>query len=232
MKKILTNIITFVIIVSILIGGFIIYKNSKKEGQLKAEYKFVVKKFSKKSELVVADAEVSTSAKKEFKSEATKDWPAWTEPIVKAFVGRTIELNIPIKTEFKIVLKNISENDVEIDKNNNLKFKKPLIVNVDSQVVGEIEILNSKSGLIDKTVDVVTSGKKAQEFFSEKSIDAIYSTSEHVINDEKTINKVLKASEEALENVLNVSSNRKINIELAKEDLIFTNVDPKPNEKK
>ena len=224
--------ITFVIIVSILIGGFIIYKNNKKERQLKAEYKFVVKKFSKKSELVVADAEVSTSAKKEFKSEATKDWPTWTEPIVKAFVGRTIELNIPIKTEFKIVLKNISENDVEIDKHNNLKFKKPLIVNVDSQVVGEIEILNSKSGLIDKTVDVVTSGKKAQEFFSEKSIDAIYSTSEHVINDEKTINKVLKASEEALENVLNVSSNRKINIELAKEDLIFTNVDPKPNEKK
>lgn len=232
MKKIATNVISFIIIIAILLGGFLIYKNSKDQKKLKAEYKYVVKKFTQKSELVVADAEVETSAKKEFKSDATKDWPSWTEPIVKAFVGRTIELNVPVKTEFKIVLKDISEDDVVIDGKNTLKFKKPLTINVDSQVEGEIEILNSKSGLIDKTVDVVTSGQKAQEFFSEKSADAIYSTSEYVIKDEKTIKKVIPAAEEALENVLNVSSNKKIDVVLTKDDLVFVNVDPKPNEKK
>ena len=232
MKKIATNVISFIIIIAILLGGFLIYKNSKDQKKLKAEYKYVVKKFTQKSELVVADAEVATSAKKEFKSEATKDWPTWTEPIVKAFVGRTIELNVPVKTEFKIVLKDISEDDVIIDGKNTLKFKKPLTINVDSQVEGEIEILNSKSGLIDKTVDVVTSGQKAQEFFSEKSADAIYSTSEFVIKDEKTIKKVIPAAEEALENVLNVSSNKKIDVVLTKDDLVFVNVDPKPKEKK
>lgn len=232
MKKIATNVISFIIIIAILLGGFLIYKNSKDQKKLKAEYKYVVKKFTQKSELVVADAEVETSAKKEFKSDATKDWPSWTEPIVKAFVGRTIELNVPVKTEFKIVLKDISEDDVVIDGKNTLKFKKPLTINVDSQVEGEIEILNSKSGLIDKTVDVVTSGQKAQEFFSEKSADAIYSTSEYVIKDEKTIKKVISAAEEALENVLNVSSNKKIDVVLTKDDLVFVNVDPKPNEKK
>jgi len=232
MKKIATNVISFIIIIAILLGGFLIYKNSKDQKKLKAEYKYVVKKFTQKSELVVADAEVATSAKKEFKSAATKDWPTWTEPIVKAFVGRTIELNVPVKTEFKIVLKDISEDDVIIDGKNTLKFKKPLTINVDSQVEGEIEILNSKSGLIDKTVDVVTSGQKAQEFFSEKSADAIYSTSEYVIKDEKTIKKVIPAAEEALENVLNVSSNKKIDVVLTKDDLVFVNVDPKPKEKK
>lgn len=232
MKKIATNVISFIIIIAILLGGFLIYKNSKDQKKLKAEYKYVVKKFTQKNELVVADAEVETSAKKEFKSDATKDWPSWTEPIVKAFVGRTIELNVPVKTEFKIVLKDISEDDVVIDGKNTLKFKKPLTINVDSQVEGEIEILNSKSGLIDKTVDVVTSGQKAQEFFSEKSADAIYSTSEFVIKDEKTIKKVIPAAEEALENVLNVSSNKKIDVVLTKDDLVFVNVDPKPNEKK
>lgn len=232
MKKIATNVISFIIIIVILLGGFLIYKNSKDQKKLTAEYKYVVKKFTQKSELVVADAEVSTAAKKEFKSDATKDWPTWTEPIVKAFVGRTIELNVPVKTEFKIVLKDISEDDVIIDGKNTLKFKKPLTINVDSQVEGEIEILNSKSGLIDKTVDVVTSGQKAQEFFSEKSVDAIYSTSEFVIKDEKTIKKVIPAAEEALENVLNVSSNKKIDVVLTKDDLVFVNVDPKPKEKK
>lgn len=229
MKKIATNVITFIIIAAIVIGGILIYKGYKKNKEIKTEYSFVIKKFEEKTELVVADAAVETSAKKEFTSDATKDWPSWTEPIVKAFVGRTIELKIPVKTEFKIELKDISKDDIKIDGKNKLTFKKPLTINVDSQVEGEIEVLNSKSGLVDKTVDVVTSGKKAQEFFSEKSVDAVYSTSEHVMKDEKTKKKVVKAAEEALESVLNISSDKKIDVVLTEKDLKFVNVDPKSN---
>lgn len=206
---------------------FLIYKNYKKNKEIKAEYNYVIKKLSKKSELVVADAAIVTSAKKEFTSDATKGWPSWTEPIVKAVMSRTIELKIPIKTEFKIVLEGITKDSVIIDRNNILKFKKPLTVNVDSQIEGKIEILNSKSGIIDKTVDVVTAGQKAQEFFSEKSEDAVYSTSEHVLNDTKSIDKVIKYAEEALEDILNVSSDRKIDVKLTKNDLVFVNVDSK-----
>ncbi len=101
---------------------------------------------------------------------------------------------------------------------------------MDSQIEGKIEILNSKSGIIDKTVDVVTAGQKAQEFFSEKSEDAVYSTSEHVMNDSKSINKVIKYAEEALEDILNVSSNKKIDVVLTNKDLVFVNIDPKSKE--
>lgn len=226
MKKVVINVVSFIIIVGILFGGFLIYKNYKKNKEITAEYNYVIKKLSKKSELVVADAAIETSAKKEFTSDSTKGWPSWTEPIVKAIISRTIELKIPIKTEFKIVLEGITKDSVIIDRNNILKFKKPLTVNVDSQIEGKIEILNSKSGIIDKTVDVVTSGQKAQEFFSEKSEDAVYSTSEHIMNDSKSINKVIKYAEEALEDILNVSSNKKIDVVLTNKDLIFVNIDP------
>lgn len=227
MKKIVVNVVSFIIIVGVVFGGFFIYKNYKKNKEIKAEYNYVIKKLSKKSELVVADAAIVTSAKKEFTSDKTKGWPSWTEPIVKAVMSRTIELKIPIKTEFKIVLEGITKDSVIIDRNNILKFKKPLTVNVDSQIEGKIEILNSKSGIIDKTVDVVTAGQKAQEFFSEKSEDAVYSTSEHVMNDKKSIDKVIKYAEEALEDILNVSSDRKIDVKLTRNDLSFVNVDSK-----
>ena len=231
MKKILINVVSFIIIITIILTSIFIYKNYKKKKEIKAEYKYVIKKFSKKSELVVADAAIETSVKKEFTSDTTKDWPSWTEPIVKAFVGRTIELKIPVKTEFKIVLQGITENDVIIDKNNILKFKKPLTVNVDSQIEGKIEIINSKSGIIDKTVDIVTSGQKAQEFFSEKSEDAVYSTSEFIIKDKKSKNKVVKYAEEALEGVLNISSKEKIDVILTDKDLKYVNIDPKSSNK-
>lgn len=230
MKKVVINVVSFIIIVGILFGGFLIYKNYKKNKEITAEYSYVIKKLSKKSELVVADAAIETSAKKEFTSDATKGWPTWTEPIVKTVVGRTIELKIPVKTEFKIVLEGITKDSVMIDKRNVLKFKKPLTVNVDSQIEGKIEILNSKSGIIDKTVDVLTAGQKAQEFFSEKSEDAVYSTSEHIINDSESINKVVKYAEEALEGILNVSSDNNIDVVLTKNDLVFVNVDPKSKE--
>ena len=227
MKKIVINVISFIIIAAILIGGIMIYKNYKKKKEITAEYNYVIKKFTKKSELVVADAAIETSAKKTFSTEATKDWPSWTDPIVKTVVGRTLEIKIPVKTEFKIVLEGITKDDVVIDDNNKLRFKHPLTVNVDSQVEGKIEIVNSKSGLIDKTVDVVTSGQKAQEFFSDKSEDAVYSTSAHIIKDKKSISKVVKYSEEALEGILNVSSSKKIDVVLTEKDLVFVNVDPK-----
>ena len=230
MKKIVINVVSFIIIVGILFGGFLIYKNYKKNKEIMAEYNYVIKKLSKKSELVVADAAIETSAKKEFTSDSTKGWPSWTEPIVKTVVGRTIELKIPVKTEFKIVLEGITKDSVVIDRNNILKFKKPLTVNVDSQIEGKIEILNSKSGIIDKTVDVLTAGQKAQEFFSEKSEDAVYSTSEHVMNDSNSINKVIKYAEESLEDILNVSSDKKIDVVLTNKDLVFVNIDPKSKE--
>ncbi len=227
MKKIITNVISFIIIAAIVVGGILIYKSIKHKNDIKAEYSYVIKKFSQKSELVVADAAIETSATQEFTSDATKDWPSWSEPIVKAFVGRTIEMKIPIKTEFKIVLKDISKDDVLIDRNNTLTFKKPLTVNVDSQIEGKIEIKNSKSGIIDRAVDAVTAGQKAQEFFTEKSEEAVYSTSEHIIKDQESINKVVKASKEALEEILNVASERKITVELTENDLTFVNIDPK-----
>jgi len=229
-KKIVINVVSFIIIVGILFGGFLIYKNYKKNKEIMAEYNYVIKKLSKKSELVVADAAIETSAKKEFTSDSTKGWPSWTEPIFKTVVGRTIELKIPVKTEFKIVLEGITKDSVVIDRNNILKFKKPLTVNVDSQIEGKIEILNSKSGIIDKTVDVLTAGQKAQEFFSEKSEDAVYSTSEHVMNDSNSINKVIKYAEESLEDILNVSSDKKIDVVLTNKDLVFVNIDPKSKE--
>lgn len=227
MKKVVTNVLTIVIIVGLLVGGFIIYRNYKRNKQLKQEYSYVVKKFSKKSELVVADAAIQTSAKKTFTSDTTKDWPTWTQPIVKAFVGRTIEMKIPVKTEFKIQLMGLNKSDINIDKNYKLTFNKPLTVNVDSQIEGEIELINSSSGILDKAADVLTSGKSSQDFFIEKSQDTVYSTSEFIIKDEESIKKVVKYSEEALENVLNLSSDKKIDVVLTEKDLVFVNVDPK-----
>ena len=227
MKKVVTNVLTIVIIVGLLVGGFIIYRNYKRNKQLKQEYSYVVKKFSKKSELVVADAAIQTSAKKTFTSDTTKDWPTWTQPIVKAFVGRTIEMKIPVKTEFKIQLMGLNKSDINIDKNYKLTFNKPLTVNVDSQIEGEIELINSSSGILDKAADVLTSGKSSQDFFIEKSQDTVYSTSEFIMKDEESIKKVVNYSEEALENVLNLSSDKKIDVVLTEKDLVFVNVDPK-----
>ena len=72
MKKVVINVVSFIIIVGILFGGFLIYKNYKKNKEITAEYNYVIKKLSKKSELVVADAAIETSAKKEFTSDSTK----------------------------------------------------------------------------------------------------------------------------------------------------------------
>lgn len=61
-------------------------------------------------------------------------------------------MKIPVKTEFKLELADISKNDIDI-KNNVLTFKNPLTVKVDSQKEGELEILKASSGIVDKAVD-------------------------------------------------------------------------------
>ncbi|HFI0914373.1 hypothetical protein ACTGWM_03610 [Streptococcus suis] len=97
-----------------------------------------VGKFEAESKLVVAGAEVDTTANHTFDNNNLQEWPDWTEPITKLFVGREMSVEIPVQTEFKLVLKGISQSDVQIQ-NNNLTFKKPVLFEVDSQQHGEIK---------------------------------------------------------------------------------------------
>ena len=63
------------------------------------------------------------------------------------------------------------------------------------------------------------------EFLEEKSQDAIYATSEHVMNDMERREKVAKYAEEALENLLNLNSEQKIDVKIDVENLTFENID-------
>ena len=87
------------------------------EGDTEAKYEYVVKRFSKKNELLVADAAVETTAPQSFNSNMTKDWPDWTKTIADLIVSRKLEVKIPVKTEFKLELTDISQNDIEIKDN-------------------------------------------------------------------------------------------------------------------
>ena len=98
-------------------------------------------------------------------------------------------------------------------------------VYVDSQKNGETTIKNSSSGLLDMGVDLITGSKKAMEFLEEKSQDAIYATSENVMNDMERREKVAKYAEEALENLLNLNSEQKIDVKIDVENLNFENID-------
>ena len=120
----------------------------------------------------------------------------------------------------------IAQNDIEI-KDNVLTFKNPLTVKVDSQKEGGLEILSSSSGIVDKTVDVVTSNKKAMEFLDEKSQNAIYKTSNNVMAQEKYQKKVAKYASQDLEKLLNLKSDDKISVKINVSDLKFENIDPK-----
>ena len=114
------------------------------EGDTEDKYEFVVKRFSKRHELLVAEAAVETTQTQRFNSNTTKDWPDWTKTIADLIVSRKLEVKIPVKTEFKLELTDISQNDIEI-KDNVLTFKNPLTVKVDSQKEGGLEILSSSS---------------------------------------------------------------------------------------
>ncbi|NQJ72299.1 hypothetical protein HO539_02950 [Streptococcus suis] len=196
------------------------------QGTHKAQYEFVIKKFEAESKLVVAGAEVATTANQTFENNKLEEWPDWTEPITKLFVGREMSVDIPVQTEFKLVLEGIEQSDVHIQ-NNTLTFKQPVLVEVDSQQHGQIKISNNSNGLVDKAVDVFTAGQKAQEFLNDKSQEAIYKTSEEVLNDAERKEKVASFAETALENLLNLNSEEKLEVEIEVSDLNFQIVDKK-----
>lgn len=196
------------------------------QGTHKVQYEFVIKKFEAESKLVVAGAEVATTANQTFENNKLEEWPDWTEPITKLFVGREMSVDIPVQTEFKLVLEGIEQSDVHIQ-NNTLTFKQPVLVEVDSQQHGQIKISNNSNGLLDKAVDAFTSGQKAQEFLNEKSQEAIYKTSEEVLNDAERQEKVAAFAETALENLLNLNSEEKLEVEIEVSDLNFQIVDKK-----
>ncbi|MFH0385949.1 hypothetical protein ACHBIF_09545, partial [Streptococcus sp. A11] len=81
--------------------------------------------------------------------------------------------------------------------------------------------------LIDKAVDVFTAGQKAQEFLSDKSQEAIYKTSEYVLNDAERQEKVVGFAENSLESLLNLNSDEKLEVDLSLDDLSFVIVDKK-----
>ncbi len=87
------------------------------QGTHKVQYEFVIKKFEAESKLVVAGAEVDTTANHTFDNNNLQEWPDWTEPITKLFVGREMSVEIPVQTEFKLVLEGISQSDFQIQNN-------------------------------------------------------------------------------------------------------------------
>lgn len=216
---------TIVIVLGLVIVSVLYYTRNQQKNHVSENYSFVIKRFEKKSELVVADADVETNPKKTFQSKTLEEWPGWTKTITKFFRSRSLTLKIPVKTEFKLQLANLSKKDVTI-KENVLTFNKPLTVNVDSQQNGKSKI-DSSAGLLDRVVDAFTAGKKAQEFLEENSQDTIYKTSDKVMNNKGRQEKVATYAEEALENLLNLNSDKKIDVKIKSSDLKFVNVDPK-----
>ncbi|SDL56322.1 hypothetical protein SAMN05216400_1070 [Streptococcus equinus] len=230
--KALGKEIARIVVILVVIAAVVFYLKDNNwfkkifDGDTEAKYEYVVKRFSKRNELLVADAEVDKTAMQTFNPNATKDWPDWTKAIANVIVSRKLEMKIPVKTEFKLELADISKNDIDI-KNNVLTFKNPLTVKVDSQKEGDLEILSSSSGIVDKAVDVVTSNKKAMEFLDKKSQTAIYKTSNDVMKQEKYQKKVAKYISQDLEQLLNLKSNDKISVKVNVSDLKFENIDPK-----
>lgn len=223
--KSLANKIATIIILAVLFGGVVWYfKGRVGGGTTSAEYSFVIKRFSKKHQLLIADADVATMSKKQFDDDLTKDWPEWTKWLADLIVSRKVVMEIPVKTEFKLELEGLDKDDILIE-NHVLTFKKPLTVYVDSQKNGETTIKSSSSGILDKGVDLITGSKKAMEFLEEKSQDVIYATSENVMNNKERQEKVAKYAEEALENLLNLNSEQNIDVKIDVKNLTFKNID-------
>lgn len=226
--KAIANKIALIIVLFILVvaGWFALKYMNPFNGTTRSDYEFVLKTFSKKNELVVSEATTVNTADKVFTSKALQDWPDWTKPLTSIFIGRSMTLEIPVTTEFKLNLSDFTSEDLNI-KNNILTLKKPLLVKTDSQQKGESTISNQSNGIIDKAVDLWTSGSKAQEFLNEKSQDSIYQTSEFLMNDKTLQKKVAQYAAEDLEDILNVNSEKKIEVRLSDKDLKFVNVDNK-----
>lgn len=226
-KYVAKKIASLLVLGLLLIGSFFWLKSQFPNwfaGTLTSKYEFVIKSFEEESQLIVAGAEVDTTATHVFTNDQLQDWPKWTQPLTKALVGRDLVVEIPVETEFKLQLEGLTKDDVSIS-GKNLTFKKPLVVHVDSQPVDVPKRIEGDNGLIDKAVDVFTSGTKAQEFLAEKSQEVLYKTSEEVMADQGRQEKVAKFASQALENLLNLSSEEKLEVELTVEDLEFVNVD-------
>lgn len=225
-KYVAKQIASLIVLGLILLGVFFYFRPRWFDGTLTSKYEFVMTRFERESQLVVAGADVETRAEQVFTNDNFKDWPDWTKPLTSALVGRELVAEIPVKTEFKLELKDLTQDDVVIS-DGVLTFKKPLTTYVDSQSVGVPVIKKTGSGLVDKAVDLFTSGQKAQEFLAEKSQEAVYKTSEQVLNDKERQEKVAKFAEESLENLLNLGSNQELDVELAVHDLTFVIEDKK-----
>lgn len=231
MKNLIKNTANKIVTILIIIALFALTGYYFKDkivslfgGTTDGEYSYVIKRFSKQVELVVADAETETKRHQTFENKSLKDWPDWTEPITKLFIGRDMKVEVLVGTEFKINLRNITSEDITIE-NRVLKFKKPLEMEVDSQQIGNVKIADQSSGVIDKAVDLVTSSKKAQEFLAEKTDETVYNTSKYILKKKKV--DIYKASEEALSSIININSKEKIKVHLNKNDLIFKIKDKK-----
>lgn len=222
------QIIMTLIIVVILIGGVAFYFKDKFNnlfnGTNTTEYSFVIKRFSEQVKLVVADADTDTNRKQTFSNKTLNEWPKWTEKITRFFVGRDLEVVVPVTTEFKIDLNNVTSEDILINENV-LTFKHPLTVEVDSQRTGKVKITKQASGVIDKGVDIFTSSAKAQEFFDEKTEETVYKTSKYVLNHKEE--KIISASEKALSQILNLNTDKKIKVKLDKNSLRYKIIDKK-----
>ncbi|MGT2771581.1 hypothetical protein [Streptococcus marimammalium] len=226
-KFIANKLLTIAIILALVGGILFTFKNSLMSmfnGTNSADYEFVIERFSRQTKLVVADADVKTTRNQKFENDNLKDWPDWTKPITKVFVGRNLVVDIPVKTEFKIDLNDISSNNITI-KNNVLTFNKKLLIEVDSQQEGDITISKQSNGVVDKVVDAFTSGTKAQEFLSEKTKETVHKTSKYVLDEKK--NNVIEHAEESLEQVINLDSERNIDVVLNEDDIEFKIVDKK-----
>lgn len=226
--KSFANKIALLLVLVLLFGlGWWYFKNHNPFiGTTKSEYSFVVKKFSKENMLLVAGADVETTQHKKFTNNELEKWPKWTKGVTQFFVGRSLTAKIPITTEFKVDLSGINSKDIDI-KENTLTFKKPLLVKVDSQQTGEIKIDKASNGLVDKGVDLWTSGEEAQKFLSKNSEDAVYETSAYVLNNENRMKKVAEYASQDLEDLVNLNSKNHLKVNITKSDLKFINIDSK-----
>ncbi|MDG3131482.1 hypothetical protein MKL26_00400 [Streptococcus suis] len=89
-KFLAKKVASLLVFLGILAIVMIVFRNSILswfQGTHTVQYEFVIKKFESESKLVVAEAEVDTTAHHTFQNNELKEWPDWTEPITKIFVG-------------------------------------------------------------------------------------------------------------------------------------------------
>lgn len=223
-KALVRKVLLLIVLALLVLGGIWYVKRDLFGGSLQSNYGLVVKRLTKQRQLLVADATVETQAEKVFNADWTKDWPDWLAGLTDLLVSRKAQLRIPVKTEFKLELANIRQEDLVIT-NQEIRFKRPLIIYVDSQKIGEMTVENASTGLVDKVVDVVTGSQKALEFLEERSQELLDETSQSLLMDEIQREKVARFAQEALQEVLALDSDQPLKVVLTPSDLVFQNKD-------